>query len=457
VSERTLSYATRREGVEDRFAAPCLALAFACEQPLAPTARYSLGEVDAVVIGRGERAARREADGGARLVLAVPDGWMSSAHARLERRGERWHLVDLGSKNGCFVAGLRVSDAALADGDLIEIGSTLFLFRAAVERRFGEPVDVVLDRAADEPAFATLSAGWARVLADLARLATSGVALVLEGESGTGKEVLARAIHRRSARPGPLIAVNCGALPDGLVEAELFGHKKGAFSGATAERPGLVRAAHGGTLFLDEIAELPLAAQVKLLRVLQEREVTPLGATTPVPVDLRVVSASHRALPVEVAAGRFRADLHARLAGHTVAVPPLRARREDLGVIVAAILRGHLGEDAARVRFDRDAARQLFVHPWPANVRELEQLLVAALALAVDHRIGLAQLAALGQARPTAARDGDDALRAELIARLTEHGGNLSAVARAMGKDRVQLRRWCRRFGLDPESFRAGG
>jgi DNA-binding NtrC family response regulator len=456
VSDQTLSYAGGGAR-DDSFPAPYLCLAFECEQPLAAPHRLSIAEVDAVEIGRGERSIRREAEGGARLVVAVADGWMSSRHARLERGATGWRLGDLGSKNGTFVGGRRVSEAALIDGDLVEIGSTVFLFRDAVRRSFREPADADgAALAAGHPALATLSLPWSRALAEVARVAASRVPIVLFGESGTGKEVLARAIHLQSGR-GPFVALNCGALPEALVEGELFGHKKGAFSGASEERPGLVRAAHGGTLFLDEIAELPLASQVKLLRVLQEGEVTPLGGTTPLPVDLRVVCASHRALPAEVEAGRFRADLLARLAGHTVALPPLRDRREDLGLLIAALLRRHLGDGAARIRFERDAARQLFLYPWPLNVRELEQALGAAAALAVDGRITLAHLPEAVRAadgRVTGAAEADAALRGELIRRFTAQRGNLSAVAREMGKERVQIRRWCKRLGIDPERFR---
>jgi transcriptional regulator of acetoin/glycerol metabolism len=171
-----------------------------------------------------------------------------------------------------------------------------------------------------------------------------------------------------------------------------------------------------------------------------------------VPVDLRVICASHRTLHDEVEAGRLRADLHGRLAGHTVALPPLRARREDLGLLIGAIVRRHHG--AIDLRFERDAARALFGHDWPLNVRELEQALNAAVALAPDGRIGLEHLP-IGLRAPARPRQAGDAeLRAELVRRFTAHRGNLSAVAREMGKERVQIRRWCRRLGLDPDSFR---
>jgi transcriptional regulator with GAF, ATPase, and Fis domain len=284
--------------------------------------------------------------------------------------------------------------------------------------------------------------------------------------------VAAQAVHALSGRSGAFVAVNCGALPETLVESQLFGHRKGAFSGATEDRPGLVRSAHRGTLFLDEIGDLPLDSQAALLRVLQERQVMPIGATQPVEVDLRLCAATHRPLERLVAQGKFREDLLARLMGYTVQLPSLRERREDLGLITGALLRRVAGERAERVTFAKDAARAIFRHGWPLNIRELEKCLAAAVVLAGDGPIQRdhlpAQLATTatttsepksepsleGSNSGIRALSSDDAdKRARLVALLTEHGGNISAVARALGKDRVQIRRWLQRFQLDPESF----
>ncbi len=453
--ERTLSYAdSAAAGAEATYVSPYLVVALECERPLAAPVRLSLGEVDACSIGRGEeRTWSRHSEGGTpALRIALPDGWMSGRHAALARESAGWTLRDEGSKNGTFLNGSAVAGAALADGDLIEAGSTCFLFRDRARRTAREPADLVAG-AAPHPALATLNPELARQLAALVPLASSPVPIVLGGATGTGKELTARAVHDLSSRPGAFVAVNCGALPEALVEGELFGARRGAYSGATEDRPGLVRAAHRGTLFLDEVAELPQASQVKLLRVLQEEEVLPLGATTPVAVDLRVVAASHASLPALVEAGRFRADLYARLAGATVALPPLCERREDIGLIAAAVIQRALGDGAHAVRFEREAARALFLHRWPLNVRELEQALRAALALAgADRRIALAHLpeALRGRAAPA----GDPALRDQLVRLLAEHAGNISAVAREMGKARVQVRRWCRRLGIDPDTYR---
>jgi DNA-binding NtrC family response regulator len=456
-AERTLSYADDRSEEERSFASPYLVIALECERPLALPVRLSLAEVDRAAIGRGDlRTWRRLSEEGCpTLRIGLSDGWMSSRHAVLARvSGGGWVLRDEGSKNGTFVNGHPAGEALLCDGDLIEAGSTMFLFRDRARRTLREPPDLdVAAGGAAHPALVTLSFELARAMASLARLAPAGVSIVLGGESGTGKELTARAIHDLSSRSGPFIALNCGALPETLVEGELFGVRRGAYSGAAEDRAGLVRAAHRGTLFLDEIAELPPGSQVKLLRVLQEGEVTPLGATQPVPVDVRVVAASHRSLAEMVERGGFRADLYARLAGAHVGLPPLRQRREDIGFLVAVLLRRLLGTSAEAVRFEREAARALFLYPWPHNIRELEQALRAAVALASGLRIAPVHLPEVVRGRPPA--EGDQRARDELVRLLTEHGGNISAVARAMGKARVQIRRWCRRFGIDPDAYRA--
>ncbi len=456
-AERTLSYADQRGEEERSFAAPYLVVALECEQPLAMPVRLSLAEVDRATVGRADERIwqRVSEDGCPTLRLGLADGWMSGRHATLARApGGAWVLRDEGSKNGTFVNGRAAGESLLCDGDMIEAGSTLLLFRERVRRHVREPADLDAAAAAafTHPALVTLSFELARALAPLSRLAPAGVSIVLGGESGTGKELTARAIHDLSVRPGPFVALNCGALPETLVEGELFGVRKGAYSGAAEDRAGLVRAAHRGTLFLDEIADLPPASQVKLLRVLQEGEVTPLGATHPVAVDVRVVAASHRSLAEMVERGGFRADLYARLAGAHIALPPLRQRREDIGLLVAVLLRRMLGGHADGVRFEREAARALFLYAWPHNIRELEQALRAAAALASGLRIAPGHLPEAVRGRPTT--EGDQRARDELIRLLAEHGGNVSAVARVMGKARVQIRRWCRRYGIDPDAYR---
>ena len=341
----------------------------------------------------------------------------------------------------------------LVDGDVIELGRTFFVFRT------GQPIAPDLESEAKPNGFSTLSPTLASQFEELTRLAKSSVNIAICGPSGSGKEVVAHAIHTISERPGPFVAVNCGALPDELVESELFGHRKGAFSGALEDRAGLIRTAHGGTLLLDEVGDLPLDAQPVLLRVLQERAVLPVGAARPMPVDLRVISATHRKLERLCEQGLFRDDLRARLTGYRAELPPLVARREDLGLLVGALLQRLAPVRVFSLQLAIAAARALFAYDWPLNVRELEKALETAIVLAGSGVIELAHLpaevrepATVRRAAP--AEEVDETRKAELTALLREHAGNVSAVARAMGKARMQIQRWMERYALDPRDFR---
>jgi DNA-binding NtrC family response regulator len=295
---------------------------------------------------------------------------------------------------------------------------------------------------------ATLDPELAARFDELRRIAQSDVPVLVGGPTGTGKERVAAAIHAMSRRSGSFVPVNCGALPAALVESELFGHKKGAFSGAIADAPGLVVASSGGTLFLDEIGDLPLPAQAALLRVLEEHEVRAVGATAVTRVDLRVVAATHRDLDAMSEAGTFREDLLARLAGFELELPPLAERRVDLGAMLAEIT-----PDAT---FAAATIRALLAYTWPRNVRELVRALERAAALAGNGEITPAHLSdevatAKFTAPPIAA---PDARRDELVALLEKHKGNVSKVAADLGRVRQQVQRWLKRYGLDPERYR---
>jgi DNA-binding NtrC family response regulator len=276
-----------------------------------------------------------------------------------------------------------------------------------------------------------------RAVADrLRRFAGSTSTVLITGESGTGKEVAARAVHRLSPRAKePCVEVNCGALPSGTVESELFGHEKGAFTGADQRREGLIEGADGGTLFLDEVGELPLELQPKLLRFLQERRFNRVGGTQAVLVDVRVVAATNRDLPAEVAAGRFRSDLYHRLAVATVTLPPLRDRREDVPALVDYFLAKHgvCMEPAAM-----DALRE---HAWPGNVRELSNVLERAALLADDGVITAADLelqpAAGGSDEPNL--DHAERERTLIQEALVRAGGNKSRAAALLGMTRRRL------------------
>ncbi len=270
-------------------------------------------------------------------------------------------------------------------------------------------------------------------------------------------------MHAMSKRPGPFVAVNCGAIPRDLVESHLFGHVRGAFSGALRDEPGLVRSAQYGTLLLDEIGDLPASAQATLLRVLQEGEVLPVGSARPTPVDVRVIAATHRSLDDLIERGEFRHDLYARLAGYTFALAPLRERLVDLGLLVAALLSSGRLDAKGGLRMHRKAARAMLRYDWPMNVRELEQGMRAAAALAEDGLITAEDLpaavaAALGVAdvgEDGAEDDGDERLRRELLVQIADAKGNVTEVARAMGKARQQIQRWMRKFAIDPGAYRA--
>jgi transcriptional regulator with GAF, ATPase, and Fis domain len=447
--------AAKSDGTVER---PALVLAIECSRPRALSARYDLGGVAAVVLGRGsERRAERT---GTDLTIKVPDRWMSSRHARIEPSFGRWVLVDTESKNGTFVNGQPTKRAVLADGDVVELGHTILVFCEKLTMSPDAPQIVDLERTpAEHSGLATMSPEYARELNRLRQIAESTVPVLIEGESGTGKEVLARAVHAISKRGGQFIAVNCGALPANLVESELFGYRKGAFSGANEDRAGLVRSADGGTLFLDEIGDLPAASQATLLRVLQEREVMPVGGTRPVAVDVRVIAATHRDLDGMISDGGFRRDLFARLAGFRVEVPPLCERKADLGLLIGNLYDRHFPADGAGLEIE--AARLLFRYPWPLNVRELEQALTTAAVLAGNQPVLVSHLPDTvrsgrppGAGRALTLSPADEQQRDALCAAMREQRGNISAVARAMGKDRKQIQRWIKRFGLDPGSYR---
>ena len=448
-----------------------LFVVFEADRPLAPSARHPLTGRTRVRLGRDHPRSHTEPEPGV-LSLGLPDPGVSSRHAQVSRTARGWQVEDLGSKNGTLVNGARVVSRPLADGDWLEIGHTFLLFREALPLADGAPVSS--DRLREPaPGLCSLHPALAEELRKLELVAASKTCVLLGGESGVGKEVAALAVHHLSKRPGPFQAVNCGALAHHLVESELFGYRKGAFSGADEDRVGLVRTADRGTLFLDEIGDLPLAAQAALLRVLQESEVTPVGGTRPIKVDLRLVAASHRDLDEMVLAGTFRADLLARLSGFKLLLPPLRERREDLGLLLASLLRRHF-EGKAAVRFTADAARRLLSWHWPLNVRELEKCLTTAVVLAGEGKVELAHLPAAllatpaapvgpagapaGAPKPAAPKaplsPEDQQLRAQLEALLAQHGGNVSAVAAAMGKARFQIQRWIKRLALDPEQHR---
>ena len=294
------------------------------------------------------------------------------------------------------------------------------------------------------------------------RIAASTIPVLLEGPTGTGKEVFASLVHRLSPRAqGPFVAVNCAAMPEAMLEALLFGHRKGAFTGAADAAEGLFRAADGGTLLLDEIGELPLALQAKLLRTLQEGEVLPLGATRPIKVPVRIVAATHRHLAAEVEAGRFREDLLYRLNVFPLALPALRDRPGDIAPIAFGMLLRHASAPGLPGWIAPEALALLAAHPWPGNVRELENVIRRAILLAGESRVIAPEhivvdraVRVVGETEPapqidTSARDracgtlADVAFASEaqaILAALDNHGGNRSRTAHSLGISERTLR-----------------
>jgi transcriptional regulator with PAS, ATPase and Fis domain len=448
----TLTNDDERAGGARRFPVPHLIRVVDYERPLHPGSRHALDAITEVTVGRADADFANRS--GSTLALGVADPRMSRQHARLAVVDHQWVIEDVGSRNGTVVDGEHVDRRALEDGQVIELGRTAFVWR--MQERDGAGDVSASELGATLPELRTFSTALARTFGNVARIARTAQNVVVQGATGTGKELLARGLHAASGRSGAFVAVNCGALPETLVESELFGYRKGAFSGANEDRTGLVRAADGGTLFCDEIGDLPLATQAALLRVLQEREVRPLGATKAIPVDLRVVAATHRDLERDVAGGKFREDLLARLAGYVVALPGVRDRREDLGILIEALLARIPGGQS--VRLAPAAGSAIVRYHWPRNVRELEQVLGSAVALASAGVIELEHLPGALHTAPDAAEvelsPSQRARRDELCRLLETHGGNIAAVGRELGVARMQIHRWIQRFAIDIDQYR---
>lgn len=306
----------------------------------------------------------------------------------------------------------------------------------------------------------TRNAAMEELLGRAYRVAAGDASVFIEGESGTGKELLAKAIHRASRRAqAPFIAVNCGAIPENLLESELFGHRRGAFTGAIQDHQGLFVSASGGTLFLDEIGDMPPPLQVKLLRVLQEREVRPVGATRSVPVDVRVISATHRDLEEEMKAGRFREDLFYRLNVVTLSLPPLNQRRDDIPLL-AEYFRAELAQRYQKpvAAFSRGAIELLMAADWTGNVRQLYNVVEQAVALSTGPQIQASVLQDAIKDRVEDVVPFADARRQfefdYLIGLLQMTRGNVTQAARLAGRNRTEFYKLLHRHSLDPAQFK---
>ncbi|HYA21293.1 MAG TPA: sigma 54-interacting transcriptional regulator [Burkholderiales bacterium] len=307
----------------------------------------------------------------------------------------------------------------------------------------------------------TRSPAMEDVLSQARLVAESDASVLIHGESGTGKELLANAIHLASSRNSkPFVAINCGAIPESLLESELFGYTKGSFTGATQDRKGLIQAANGGTLFLDEIGDMPLALQVKLLRVLQEKQLRPVGSTQSVSVDIRVISATHHTLEDQMAAGKFREDLYYRLNVVSLKIPPLSARREDIPLLASHFLKTLCGKYNKTINgFAPEALEQLVSAPWPGNVRQLLNVVEQAVALCTTPIVPLTlvQKALHGDEESgySSLADAKKQFEREYLAQLLKiTNGNVTQAARLAKRNRTEFYKLLKRHSLDPHLFK---
>lgn len=369
--------------------------------------------------------------------LRLADPKLSRLHFRLlwDARHESYRVADAGSSNGTFINSSVVQNELLRRGDVLRAGQTLFVYEEGTWRSDFEQ--------------------------RLERLAKSSISVLITGETGTGKDVAARRIHVASGAAGKFVPVNCAALPRDLAASELFGHARGAFSGALQSRPGLFRSADRGTLFLDEIGELPTDLQASLLRCLQERAVRPVGGEFELPVDVRVIAATNRDLVGAMNQGSFREDLFARISTLQVVLPPLRDRRGE----ILPLLREFMRVDRLSELVTAQAAEALLLWSWPANIRELQALARAFWAARDDDE--LLDIRYLERVRPdlvggtravndtketNGAHGGQAPSRAELAKLLQECNGNISLAAQKMKKPRMQIYRWMKRYGITARS-----
>ncbi|MCE9580403.1 MAG: sigma 54-interacting transcriptional regulator [Deltaproteobacteria bacterium] len=419
----------------------------------------------AVTVGRGS---------GCEVRIDAPS--LSRQHLRLEIVAGQLRVTDLDSANGTRVGGapLVAQRAALISANDVIMAGDVELVVQEIRASDGAP------RASAPRASGPVAHDGAAVVIDpvmrrlydlAARLARGQIGVLITGETGVGKEVLAEFVHKASPRAaGPLVRVNCAALADALVEAELFGHERGAFTGAQRERRGLLETADGGTVLLDEIGEISPAVQAKLLRVIEDRQVTRVGASVPRPIDVRFLAATNRDLEADVASGRFRRDLYFRLAGAVLAIPPLRARPQEIEVLArtfAATAAARLGRAAPRLAEETIAA--LRARAWPGNARELRNVIERAVLLVDGPTIeaDVLTLAAGGDAAvaempvsvsaavdvgATAGEDLRDELarveRDRILAALDRHGGNQSRAAVELGMPRRTLVKRLEAYGV---------
>jgi DNA-binding NtrC family response regulator len=383
------------------------------------------------------------------------DPCMAPRHAEVRLQGAGAEIQDLGGGARTHVNGASLIGChSLEEGDVLRLGDTMLLYtRMELDPATGA------ERSGAEPELIGATASMVALRRSIEAVAPHSRTVVVVGETGTGKEIVARTLHRHSGRSGPFLAVNCGGFTEGLLASELFGHVRGAFTGAVSEQQGLFRAAHGGTLLLDEVGDIPLALQPALLRVLEAWEVRPVGSARNLPVDVRVVAASNRELGALVQQGLFRADLYGRMAQWIIRTPPLREHREDIPALVRTLL-ARLGAGARLLTPDLEEA--LLLHPWPLNVRGLSNVLcIASIATPAAEPLGLGPEVRealrdndLDRAVPPAEPPAIELDRVHLEELLRRFGGRVAESARSAGVSRPRLYRLLWAAGLDPAEYR---
>ncbi len=406
--------------------------------------------------------------------LVINHETVSRYHCKILQEPEGYILVDEGSTNGTFINNIRIREAFLKPGCTLEIGQVELTFYFADEK-----VPIVPSRKDRLGPLVGRSVKMREIYGIIEKIAPTGTTVVIEGETGTGKEVVAQAIHQLSDRKdGSLMVFDCGAVPENLIESELFGHEKGSFTGAIMTRQGLFEMAHGGTLFLDELGELSLDLQPKLLRALEQREIRRVGSNKPIKVDVRVIAATNRKLEEEVRAGRFREDLFYRLSVVRIALPPLRDRPEDIGLLTRHLLEhaafNQRSDGTRRVEdVDRETLDLLEGYQWPGNVRELVNVIERATSFAEGGVVCAADLpepirlagsnpgvsAATGEVTFKDAKERwiTSFERDYILALLKKNNGNISHAAREADIDRKYFRKLMRKYGIDAQAFTIGG
>jgi DNA-binding NtrC family response regulator len=424
-------------GLPDLRLEPTLVLSFV-HQGQCATQRRRI-PADGLLLGRGEVVFDDVFD----------DPRMLSRHAEVRIEGNKPFVRDLGGNGDTRLNGeVMHGDRELDPGDVLRLGDTLLVYAPSAAVTIPP-----------EPELVGASASMSAVRRSVDAVAAFKHTVVITGETGTGKEVVARLIHQRSGRRGPFLAINCGAIAEGLLTSDLFGHVRGAFTGAVVEQQGLFRAGRGGTILLDEVAEIPLGLQANLLRVLEMHEVRPLGSASEIAVDVRVIATSHSELVDLVQAGRFRADLYARLAQWTIRLPPLRMRREDIPALTTHLL---ARADARGRRLTPDLAEALLVHDWPLNVRGLFNVLsVAVIAVPGDQPLALGAevVSALQTSQSMVAVSTEHTPppvfdKAALEQVLLRFQGRVAASARHLGISRPKLYRLLWGQGIEPVRYR---